>query len=239
LTDYCCFPYNKGMDIEKLAKSAFHRYRTVPNYVADALREAILRGELKGGQPLRQEEIARDFGVSRIPVREALCQLEGEGVVTILPHRGAIVSTLSAAEIAELFELRELLEAEALRLAMSNRNEAAIAGAAALLEESDRADDPARLSELNRRFHLALYTPAGRPRLLALIEKMNADTNRYLRIGLSLMQYQATSQAEHRRLLEAYCAGREAAAQSVLRGHIAAAGKRLIQYLTEENKIQG
>ena len=86
------------------------QHRTIAAAVADSLRHRILDGDFKAGFPLRQDALAGEFGVSRIPIREALMQLEAEGLVKIHPHRGAIVSELSTDEVQELFELRALLE---------------------------------------------------------------------------------------------------------------------------------
>ena len=82
------------------------RRQTLASLTLDSLRERILRGHFPEGEPLRQDAIADELGVSRIPVREALRQLESEGLVTFQPHRGAVVSTLSLDEIAELFEIK-------------------------------------------------------------------------------------------------------------------------------------
>src|SRR4029078_13747600 len=92
--------------------------QTVASMTVEALRERILRGDYPEGEPLRQDALADELGVSRIPVREALRQLEAEGLVTFSPHRGAVVSTLSLEEIEELFELRADIEADLLRRAM-------------------------------------------------------------------------------------------------------------------------
>src|SRR5262249_3001690 len=97
--------------------------RTVAAEAAEVLRQRILSGDLRSGQPIRQEQIAQERGVSRIPLREALKQLEAEGFVTIEPHKGAIVSTLSLAEVEELFELRIHLESWLLRDAIPRMRE--------------------------------------------------------------------------------------------------------------------
>ena len=89
--------------------------QTLATMTVDSLRESILRGRYPEGQPLRQDAIAEQLGVSRIPVREALRQLESEGLVTFSPHKGAVVSTLSVGEIEELFELRAIIEADLVR----------------------------------------------------------------------------------------------------------------------------
>ncbi|MEO8622727.1 MAG: GntR family transcriptional regulator, partial [bacterium] len=91
------------------------RRQTLTGMTLDALRDRILRGGFPEGEPLRQDAIAEELGVSRIPVREALRQLEAEGLVTFNPHRGAVVTTLSLQEIAELFELRADIESDLLR----------------------------------------------------------------------------------------------------------------------------
>src|SRR5690349_25097652 len=93
--------YNMSVDLDGLAVDAAKLYRTTPAVVADVLREAILDGTLQGGQPLRQEELASKFGLSRGPIREALRQLEGEGLIVFYPYRGAVVSPLSLAEVQE------------------------------------------------------------------------------------------------------------------------------------------
>src|SRR5215831_10103884 len=94
------------------------RRQTLTSMTADAIRERILRGLYPEGKPLRQDAIGVELGVSRIPVREALRQLEAEGLVTFNPHRGAIVSTLSLKQISELFELRAEIEGDLIRRAV-------------------------------------------------------------------------------------------------------------------------
>src|SRR3954453_19675644 len=92
--------------------------QTIASMTVEALRERILRGDYPEGEPLRQDALADELGVSRIPVREALRQLEAEGVVTFNPHRGAVVSSLSLDEIHELFELRADIESDRLNRAV-------------------------------------------------------------------------------------------------------------------------
>jgi DNA-binding GntR family transcriptional regulator len=87
-------------------------------WIAAALRQAILRGEFKAGQPLLQDEVAARFGVSKIPAREALLQLKAEGLVSFYPNRGATVSELSAGEVNEIYIIRIALETLALRRAL-------------------------------------------------------------------------------------------------------------------------
>lgn len=210
-----------GMPLDAGAVETIRRRRTTPGMVADVLRDAILRGALPAGQPLRQDELAARFGLSRIPVREALRQLEGEGLVTALPHRGATVAALSADELQELCEMRAALETAALRLAIPRLDAAALAEAEGVLRETDRAGDVLEhWSRNNWRFHAALYRPAGRPRMLALIQQLHDNVERYLRLHGSVARYREQGQAEHRDILGACRRGDADAAAVLLARHI-------------------
>src|ERR1051326_30154 len=113
--------------------------QSLTSAVADKLRDKIVRGEIHEGEQLRQDAIAREFQVSRIPVREALRQLEAEGLITIIPHRGAVVSSLSPADIEELFDMRAVLECEVLRLSIPNLQEKDFATAENVLKQYEEA----------------------------------------------------------------------------------------------------
>src|SRR5437870_2762975 len=113
--------------------------KSLTSAVAEKLREKIVRGDIREGEQLRQDAIAQEFQVSRIPVREALRQLEAEGVITIVPHRGAVVSLLSCDEIEELFEMRAILEPEVLRVSIPNLTDSDFAQAANVLDTYDAA----------------------------------------------------------------------------------------------------
>lgn len=218
---------------ELAAALSAQRYRTTPGLVAEVLREAILRNVLTGGQQLRQDEIAAHLGVSRIPVREALRQLEAEGLVTFFPHRGAVVSELSHQEVQEIYEIRIPLEATALRLALPRLTQQDLERAEAILEAIDRETEVAKWSGLNREFHTILYTPADRPRLLALINTLRTNVERYQRIYISLMQHKVNSQREHRQILEA-CRRRDVGtAVQALESHLGQAAQELVAYLRD------
>ena len=160
--------------------------RTVAAEAAEILRQRILSGEIRGGQPIRQEQIAQELGVSRIPLREALKQLEAEGFVTIAPHKGAVVSTLSVEEAEELFALRFQLESWLLREAIPRMQEADFAHLDAIIDESRAPDNLARWGELNWQFHEALYRPAGRPLSLKVLKRVHDNLDRYLRLQIAI-----------------------------------------------------
>ncbi|MBV9227742.1 MAG: GntR family transcriptional regulator [Chloroflexi bacterium] len=222
------------MELQQLATEVAHQHQGTPEMVANILREAILRGIFQGGQQLRQEEIAAQLGVSRIPVREALRQLEQEGLVVYRLNRGAIVSELSAAEVQEIYEMRSALESTALRIALPHLTTSDFQRAATILDITDRETDVSRWGELNREFHTILYTPAQRPRLLSVISALHRNVDRYLRMEMVVLHYKERSQQEHRRILEA-CQQRDAAAAiTLLTQHIEAAGELLVAYLKQQ-----
>lgn len=222
-----------NMNLNDLAANVLQQQRSTPDLIADALREAILRGIFQEGQSLRQDEIATQFGVSRIPVREALKQLEAEGLVTLHLNRGAIVSVLTAQEAQEICEIRSALEVKAMQLAIPKFRETDIEKAAVILEATDQATDAGVLAKLNWEFHATLYATAERPRLLAMIKTLHVNCDRYVRVQLVEMDYQERSQKEHYQLLDACQKQDTKAAIRLLKRHIDTAGEQLIAYLQQ------
>jgi DNA-binding GntR family transcriptional regulator len=208
--------------------------QTVVSAALQALRERILRGELLEGEQLRQEALAEELGVSRIPLREALRQLQSEGLVTFYPHRGAVVSTFSTEEISETFELRAVLEPDLLRRAIPNLTEERIAQARGVLAsyEADlQSGDVSTWGERNWQFHSALLEPANRPLTLGIVQNLNYHSNRYVRLQLMLTHGESRARDEHRQILS-LCEKRQAdAACGLLVEHILYAGRSLVEYI--------
>jgi DNA-binding GntR family transcriptional regulator len=201
--------------------------------IAESLRTDILRGKLKSKQPLRQDEIATRFGVSKIPVREALFQLKAEGLVTFFPNRGAAVSELSPAEVDEIYIMRMALETVALRRAIPNLTIANLTQAEEILQAMDQERNAARWGEFNWEFHATLYYPANLPRLMEWVKILHANVARYLIIYLAGMDYQVVSQREHREILEACRHGDIEAAAAHLEQHLQCAADHLITFLNQ------
>ena len=188
--------------------------------IASELRERIFRGELAGGLPLRQEQIAEEFGVSRIPVREALSRLEAEGLVVRSHNRGCTVATLSFADLLESVEIRKALECAALRLAVPKLTARDAARAEEILARYARATRPDEWTELNLEFHLTLSRPSGMPRILRMIEEIVRGTNRYLRVYISSVAGRDVPMEEHQAILEAARAGDAKRAVRLLEAHV-------------------
>lgn len=206
--------------------------------IADALRVEILRGQLQGGQPLKQDVIAAQFGVSKIPVREALVQLKAEGLVNFYPNRGAFVSELSAAEADEIYVMRIALEKEVLVRAIPHLTVSHFKRAVEILSAIDREENIAKWGELNWEFHSTLYLPANLPRVMETIQTLHTNIARYLVLYLAGMDYQKKSQREHRALLQACRAGEVEKAEDILDEHLRSASTQLIKFLDKPTKSQ-
>lgn len=181
----------------------YTRASTVADGIAGALREEIQGGARLPGEPIRQEEVAARFGVSRIPVREAFGRLEAEGLVVVLPNRGAFVATLTAEELREAYELRALVEGDLLARAVPGLTAAHLARAEALHAALGAAEDADVQGELNREFHRALLDAADRPRQRVLVERLRGGVERYERVQRALLGETEAFQEDHRRILEA------------------------------------
>lgn len=152
---------------------------TVADAAADELRRRIMSGEYPEGFQLKQDALAVEMGISRIPIREALVQLEGEGLVKSVPHKGAVVSELSISEIAELFELRGLLEPRLLKKSVPKLTPADFDEMDGIIAEYRRelhAQHQARWGELNTRLHAILMSKADQPRTLAIVNSLLQQT---------------------------------------------------------------
>ena len=218
------------------APRRLQRSTTVDSAVAE-LRRRILAGELREGVALRQDALAEEFGISRIPIREAFRQLSAEGLIVIHPHRGAVVSSLSPDEIAELFDLRALLEPDLVRRAVPRQVEADWVEADRILADYAQAikrQDTNAWGELNTEYHLALYRPAGRPQTLAVVRMLLANTDRYTRLQLALAGGTTRAQLEHAELLRLCREGAADEAGRLARRHVLDVKRDLLRLVQEQ-----
>lgn len=213
--------------------------QTVTHQATEALRERILRGVYADDTPLRQDALAAELGVSRIPIREALRQLEAEGLVVFNPHRGAVVSSLSVDEIDELFELRAQIESDLVRRAIVRTTAEDISRAKEILKAYEAAFRSAEVTEwgkLNWEFHSTLYAPANRPFTMAIIQRLHQQSDRYLRMQLVLTHGESRAIDEHRGIMAAVAAHDVKQACSLMRQHILGAGRQLVRYVSDERQ---
>ena len=175
--------------------------------ISTALRTAIVSGVLPADQPLPQSELAAGFGTSIIPVREALKQLEAEGLVTFMPNRGAMVTGMTEDDIIEYSEIRASLEEMAARHAVSRMSRVDLARIEdaydAFVQGAAQATGRHRSGELNRAFHNAIYAAAQRPRLLEMIDDLHIRLNRYIRSHLEIAGRKEATDIEHAAIMQA------------------------------------
>lgn len=199
-----------------------------PARIAARLRAEILDGSLPSGMQLKQEQLAQAFGVSRIPVREALTRLAAEGLVIHEPNKGATVFRPSLIDVIEALDIRIALETRALALALPHMTSAALDNAERILARYDKATTAAQWTRFNLEFHLALYEPAQRPRLLTMIEGVVTGIDRHVRERISLTLGRDDPQADHYAILAACRRAAPTEAVALLARHIEATQRALI-----------
>jgi DNA-binding GntR family transcriptional regulator len=201
--------------------------------VADKLRQLIISNTYAQGEQLRQEEVARQLGVSHIPVRAAFQLLEAEGLITNVPYKGAVVTRLSAAEIEEYFDIRATLEVDLLKRSVGEIAPEALARARKIVERMDTAS-PERWGEYNWKLHEELYSAANRPITLDFVHKIHDNLDRYVRIQLSLSEEnRQRAHEEHIQLIELCAATDRQKAMRLLSAHICGVRDDLLNHLRE------
>jgi DNA-binding GntR family transcriptional regulator len=195
---------------------------TIPEQIAAALRHDIVTGHLAAGTRLRQLEIAKRFGVSTTPVREAFALLQSDGLVRIDTHRGVTVFLPTIEDLIEHYEIRRALEMLAVEKAAERFQTQDAAPLAAILDEMRDTSDPVRYVERNQAFHVRLYRLSGRARLVAMIEDLRNASLAYnhLYAAADVPRDAQRLNGEHREILAACQAGDSARAAAAVRDHI-------------------
>lgn len=212
-----------GFDTE--AAGMIRGRRTVGESVLELLRAAILDGSLAPGRRLKQEELAKAVGVSRIPIRSALMQLESEGLVLFHPNRGAVVRSLTTDQLREIFEIREVLETFALHKSFEAMTPERVETLRSLARRLDEEEEGPKFIDLRTEFYHALYHADERPQLSKLIDDMRARVGRYLLQRRLFETHHGDS--SHSELVECAASGDSDKAESVLREHLRAVGQEI------------
>ena len=208
--------------------------QSLPEVIADDLRERILSGELAEGETIRQEALAEEYDVSRMPIREALKRLNAEGLVQWANNRGGSVTKHSLDEIGEIFDLRILIEVDLFRRAIPNMGPNNFARCNALLQQMEASyddNDVAKWGILNYRYHQALYAAGERSLTNELLERINLQSDRYVRMHLSVMKQREPAKKEHQDLLHLAQEGKVEEACEVLTRHIRRTKEQLLEMI--------
>lgn len=220
--------------------------QSLPELIYEALRDGIVCGSLKPGQPLRQEELASQFKASRVPLREALQQLQAEGLVVLRPRRGYAVATLDGQQIFEILQLRILIEGHGGYVATLGRGPADIKALEACLRDLDRmpttglnAAQISRWSILNQRFHDTLIAAGRRPHLQQIAGNLRSKIESYIRMEISFIECLDEAQLDHHEILQAFRNGDAERVAIVSRLHAEATAHRFVQALIERGLVTG
>ena len=205
------------------------RYGDGPQAIYDSLKSRIVSGELPAGQELRILNVAKEYNISTVTVREAVRMLASDKLMELRPRRSPIVVLPDLSEILEMNEIRIALEPLALKAAIPRHNEKTIAACRRLIDNDMKEKHQWRKVELNRQFHLALLSPSNKPRLLHTIEEQYEGISRlaqYLVIGKSPVV--ESPHNEHMELFEAVAARKSRQAVKLLVEHIRASTERVV-----------
>jgi len=196
---------------------------TVTEFVVNSIRERILAGYYVAGARLDQQTLIGDLGVSLIPVRESLRQLEAEGFVQIHPHRGAFVAELSITDLKEIYLVREVLEETATQMAVPNLSVQKLDDLAALIEKMERATDAndyAQLFNLNREFHFTIYEASDNSLLIQMIGGLWDRSRRYRQLYTHLPKRASQALVEHKEIYLACKVGNYVSAGTAVRNNV-------------------
>jgi DNA-binding GntR family transcriptional regulator len=211
--------------------------RTLRERVLDRLREDILSSELPPGTELSEVTLAESFGVSRGPIREAMGQLASEGLLTVTPRRGAVVTALTREEFLDAYQVREALETLAIRLAVPRLEERDIARLRRLHEsmlEEARRGEVGEFFATNAEFHQLFVSASGNRKLEEMHGRLLRQMGRYLARSLELRGTLERSAAEHSAILETVEAGDAERAARLLADHIEVPQREIASDLGEE-----
>ncbi|WML55009.1 GntR family transcriptional regulator [Neobacillus sp. PS3-12] len=217
-----------------MAVSTGRKYSTKMEMVYESLKEDIINGLLGQGQKIVAREVANKFGVSDIPVREALKKLEADGLVENIPHVGSRVSLINIKKAGEIFAIRLEMEAFATRLAATNADAKGIDELQKIVDEIDKylvEDDVKQISRLNTAFHQKLYQLSGNEMLFEMILSL-MDRSQYSKSVFALVgDRREKSNKEHQQIVDALRQGNPEEAEEALRAQKEYAFKALLDKL--------
>ncbi|NLY89719.1 MAG: GntR family transcriptional regulator [Firmicutes bacterium] len=222
-----------------LAPIALDSYKPLRELVFEALREAIITGQLPPGERLMEIQLAEELGVSRTPVREAIRKLELEGLVAMVPRKGAYVSGISLKDLIEVFEIRSALEGLAAALAAEritdeelDELERHLVKAAEVIERSDLSG----MVEIDTKFHSLLYRASRNERLAHTINNLREQIQRFRQTSLSYPGRMKIALDEHKAIVEAISARNPELARELAQEHVENAENSIMQVIRKEQK---
>lgn len=203
---------------------------TLTGLLVQQIRDEIIQGNLKPGHALKLRDLADQFSVSTQPIREALRELETEGLVKTEPRKGATVRALSVDELADIYEMRATLESMAARSAVPHISAETFTTLEGIIATMDtHIGEAVELVSLNKQFHMTLYRASGRKHLNETVSTLRNHTAHYLHAYVIDQNQMLPAQEEHRAILDACKSGDVEAAATITYRHVLAAGNGIIE----------
>jgi len=231
------------MNLKQLKiKSGLFDSKLMSEKVADILRENIISGNIRPGEKITENQIANTLNISRPPIREAFRILATEGLITLVPRKGAFVSELSTREVKEIYEMKSMMESFATRLAIPTIEKKEISELDSILnlmEEKIKENNFKEIQRLNIEFHRKMIKISKNQKLIYLYESIVLPIRRYQRVGLSAPSSWEMSLAEHRNIVKAIRSKNIELAEKLTREHTMAATLRVINRLRRQQSSGG
>lgn len=190
-------------NLEQIVESELSRKITTQEWVTEILRKAIINGVFKDGEPIPTAELSNKLGVSRMPIRIALLQLENEGLVSLRPHKQAVAIQLSPDEIMKVYEIRFELEALAVRLAIERISDSQLKELIDTHKEMEQTTEPTKYMELNDIFHNKIYESSQNEILINMISQLRNKIQKYLKVFLKQNENIDAANKDHKDILDA------------------------------------
>ena len=198
-------------------------YLPLRDVVFNTLRHSILKGELEPGERLMEIALAQKLGVSRTPIREAIRKLELEGLVVMVPRKGAEVADITEKDLRDVLEVRTALEELSIELAMKNMNDddcKQLTEANKLFAKDSEGDDLIKIAEADVAFHELIYMATGNKRLIQMINNLREQMYRYRLEYIKDKSTHARLVDEHNRIIDAMVKNDVAAAKAAIKLHV-------------------
>lgn len=209
-------------------------YIPLRDVVFNTLRQAIIKGDLKPGERLLEIQLADKLGVSRTPVREAIRKLELEGLVTMMPRRGATVSGITRKHLQDVLEIRRALEELAMELAcqrMTEEQRAELIKYEESLEAKKDSDNAFELSDIDEKFHEQIYQATNNPRLIQMLANLREQMYRYRLEYMKVKDKRTRLIAEHKHIIDALESRDSETGRKSIREHIASQEDAILRTL--------
>jgi DNA-binding GntR family transcriptional regulator len=219
-------------------RKPIERHQTLREKILETIRDAILKGSLIPGEKVAEPELAERFGISRTPIREAFRQLESEGYLTVIPRKGAVVTSLSERDVQEFYSIKSILEGYAAHMAAERLSERDLDRLEAINErlgQLAREGDVKTFFRVHNEFHELFIRAAGNEKLLELINQLMMKFNRLRMASLSLPGRMEISVQEHRKIIEAFRERDGEKADNLVRRTATYGGQVLIQSMAQED----